>query len=129
MRLGILLVLRQEAAIDHDHCATGELGRREHPIADALDVGPHARASCIDQGFAPGRDRRRERDAPEFIALGTELRPALRRWQWHRLRAGALGKRVDQAFLPGLALKLPSAKPDQHDKHCKRKEAWPKEAR
>jgi len=39
MRVRILLALRHEAAIDHDHGATRKLGRREHPIATPVISG------------------------------------------------------------------------------------------
>src|SRR6185436_14716411 len=64
----------------------------------------------------------------EFIVGRIKLGPPLMRREIGRHSGKTLLKRLDQAFLPGLALNLPSTKPDEGYEGQKRERGWNRKA-
>src|SRR5262249_35249476 len=101
---------------------------RKHPVADAGDVGAEGGAGGVDQRLI-SRDHSRERDAAELVAILVERSPLRGRRQRRGLGDKPLLERIDQPFLPGLALDLPDAEPQKRDERSGRDQARPNERR
>ena len=110
----ILLVERNEAAIDQHDAAAGKLRRRKYPIARTFDVGTKRRAGGVDQRLLPIDEFSRKRHARKFIALLRLLRPTGARRQVGGRARNARRYRGDQIFFPDLAIELPDTKADQN---------------
>src|SRR5262249_17261570 len=104
---------RPEAAIDDDDPAGWELGWREYPIAGSGHVAAQGRATGVNECFRAGHERGRELHATEFVVCSRKAPSALARRQIARGRGKALFEGLDQRFLPGLTLELPSAEANE----------------
>ena len=106
---------RHEAAVDHDLLPVGQARRAEHEIARAFDVVADRRAAGVDQRVAVLEKLDAQAHAREFGILRRHPGPFGGRRQRDRRIAEPAVQRRDQRFLPGLALELPGAEPEQDD--------------
>ncbi len=120
----ILPSFRHETAIDDHEVAARKPRRREHPVAGSRHVAAQGRSAAIDQRLLSGQERGGEFDPAELVVCRIEARPARARGQIDRARRQALLERVDQRFLPGLALQLPGAEPNKGRERGQRKQRW-----
>src|SRR5262249_40603910 len=102
---------RHETAIDRHRPVTG-LRRREHPIAGPADLWPQGRAAGVDERFLFVTERAGNTHVAKLPFAAAELRPIGSARQIDRGRREPAADRVDQIFLPDLALELPDAEPD-----------------
>src|SRR5262249_57051306 len=90
-----------------------ELDWREYPMGGYRYTAAQGRAAGIDERFRTRHERGRDFHATKFVVCRRKARPALARRQIAGGRGKALFEGLDQRFLPGLALELPSAEPDE----------------
>src|SRR5262249_40008463 len=107
-------------AIDHDEPASWKPGGREHPIAGSGHIAAQCRAAGINERLGAGNERSGELHVAELVLRRIKSSPLLARRQIDRSRGKALLERRDQRFLPGLALELPGAEPDEGCERRKR---------
>src|SRR5262249_5226600 len=128
-RRQILSSLRHEATIDDDQPPRPELDWREYPIAGSGYIAAQGRAAGIDERLRTRHERGRDFHATQFVVCRSKARPALARRQIGWGGGKALFEGLDQRFLPGLALELPSAEPDEDYGRHQREHGWHRKAR
>src|SRR5262249_27457766 len=108
----------------HGDPAGCELGWREYPIAGSGPGAAQGRATGRNEGFPARHERGRELHATEFVVCSRKAPPALARRQIARGRGKALFEGLDQCFLPGLTLELPSAEANEDCDRRQREDGW-----
>ena len=108
-----LATLGDETTIDDNYSAGDEASRRQNPIAGSRHIAAQGRPTSVDKRLGSRKERGGEFNMTELMVSGIKPSPSFARREFGRWRRKTLLKCFDQRFLPGLALDLPRAEPDE----------------